>query len=191
MMFSAYKVWILLATSLLAATVGLKYLLKGKVTFGPAATVNVCKALYAFVSGHWDEAQGVSPGALSSQEKAVVTSSMEWTSWCKYAGDYKPERKSQLMTSVLKDKKLAVKTPKYHPPQACHCASGCNMLPLTCTAFPVQFSDTWKQGLLQDLNSFLPTLLKNTKHQVTPVNSKWTAFQCRSISTCTYFITLG
>lgn len=61
-MISAYKVWVLLATTLLAATVGLKYLLRGKVTFGSAVTVNVCRALCAFVSGHWDEAQGVSPG---------------------------------------------------------------------------------------------------------------------------------
>lgn len=58
------------------------------------------------------------------------------------------------MTSVLKGKKLAVKTPKYQPPQDCHCAGGCKMLPLTCTVFPIQFSDTWKQGFAPRLEQF-------------------------------------
>lgn len=70
LMFSAHKVWILLATNLLAATVGLKYLLRGKVTFGSVVTVNVCRALYAFGSGHWDEAQGafLGPSAVRRRQ---------------------------------------------------------------------------------------------------------------------------
>lgn len=51
-MLSAYKVWIVLGSNLLTATVSFKYLLREKITFGSVVTVNVCIALYAQVSGH-------------------------------------------------------------------------------------------------------------------------------------------
>lgn len=80
MMFSAYKVWILLVTNLLAATEHFKYLLRGKITFGSAVTVNVC--LFQDTEMKPKESpQG--PSAVRRRQwwkKAAGSSSMEQTS---------------------------------------------------------------------------------------------------------------
>lgn len=90
-------------------TVGFKYLLRGKIPFGSVVTVNLCRALYAFVSGHWDEARGVSPEALSR---------MQWlpAAWNKPADanmQVTINLKKILWFHSFRTKKLAAKTFKY------------------------------------------------------------------------------
>lgn len=108
LIFSAHSFsWVL--TCWVFATMNFKYLLGDKIIFWSVVIVNMCIVLYAFVSGHWDEAQEVSQGTLCSQENTVVTISTERTIWCKYAAnckqtDIKSKRKPKLMTSFLSDR---------------------------------------------------------------------------------------
>jgi len=52
----------------------------------------------------------------------------------------------------------------------------------TRSRLPCPYNTIQSRILLQDLNSSLTTLLKNTKHQVTSINFKSTAFSWKSNS---------
>lgn len=112
-------------------TVGFKYLLRGKSTFGSVVTVNPCRALYAFVSGHWDEGQEVSPEALSRTQWLPAA-------WNKPADanmqvNYKPEKNLNLGFHSFRRKNWQSKHSNA-PLKACHCAGGCKMLLLSSPA---------------------------------------------------------